>query len=102
MHTATDKQAGNMMGVAIVAATIGAVAALLLAPKRGSEMRDDLKGRYRDIKHKAKTKADDMEDKVSEGVEEARSKAKDTVDKAKDKIDDMADEADEPIIRRRM
>ncbi len=52
-HATMDKHnANNMFNVAILAAAAGAVAALLFAPKRGTEMREDLKTKYNDMKSK--------------------------------------------------
>lgn len=83
-HTAADRQLPNTLGLMIVAAAAGAVTALLLAPKRGSEMREDIRGRYNDAMNKAHTK-------VSEGAETMRSRAADVADKARSTVNRAAD-----------
>lgn len=93
MHTAADKRSSNVMGVALVAAAVGAVAGLLLAPKRGTEMREDLKGRYNDMKSRTQATAEDVQTKLADGVETASSKVKEVADKAKDTADEAAAKA---------
>lgn len=93
-HTMADRQhTNNLMNVAVVAAMAGALAALLFAPKRGSEMREDIKGKYNDMMTKTQDTVEDAQAKVADTVESASSKVKDVADKAKDTADIAADKA---------
>ncbi|HEX8226521.1 MAG TPA: YtxH domain-containing protein [Candidatus Saccharimonadales bacterium] len=87
----TTKKDTNVMGVALVAAAVGAAAGLLLAPKRGTEMRQDLKGKYNGMKNKTQDVAHSTRDKVTQGVDTAKSKIHMAADKTADRTRDMAD-----------
>lgn len=53
----------KMAGVAVVSAAAGAVAAVMLTPKSGREMRSNLRTETKDLGNKAKSKAEDIIDK---------------------------------------
>jgi gas vesicle protein len=87
----------------LVGAAVGAVAAMLCAPKSGSEMRQQLKdlaGQQKDNLanqwEQTKASASDAVNSVRNKVDSATEKAKDTVDtyadKAKDSVDELADD----------
>lgn len=92
-HHTTDNQATNTAGLVMIAALAGAAAALLFAPKRGTEMREELKGRYNDMKSKSQSTVQDTQEKTAEAVESAAQKVKDTADKSKDVADQAASKA---------
>lgn len=92
-HTAHDKQAANTMGMVILAAAAGALAALLFAPKRGEEMREDLNRKYNDMMRKTHDSVDTAKDRVAETTETMRTKAHDVADRAKSTVDMAADKA---------
>lgn len=91
-HFAADKQS-NMVGVALVAALAGAVTALLLAPKRGTEMREDLKGHMQKMKQTSQNKVDQTRTKIADTADQIRDKVRDTTDKTADSAKSVADSA---------
>jgi len=64
----------NLLGVAIVAAMAGALAALLFAPKSGSELRSDIKDKAKRTKDIAEDKMDIAKDKVGTAKDEVKEK----------------------------
>jgi gas vesicle protein len=90
-HAMTHKQA-NVMGIAAVAAAMGAMMALLFAPKSGEEMRGDIKDRMKRAKDMSTDKMMDAKDTVIE----KKDMAKDKISSLKSKMDDeLADTADD-------
>ena len=76
-----NKKSG--LGKFIVGAGIGAALGLLFAPKKGSELRADLKNKMDELLEKAKSvSVNDVKDAVSKKVEEIRAELKD-LDKEK-------------------
>lgn len=81
----------SMLGVMTLAAVLGAAAALLLAPRKGSETRQQLKNKLQDAKavstntiSKAPRNAERLKDKSDEtGVE-----LKDAVTEARSQVED--------------
>lgn len=73
---------------ALVGGAIGAVVALLTAPKSGKETRDDLKKKVDSIKT-------DTEKKVGEVKEQAETIAKDVKHQAETTVKDVKSQADE-------
>lgn len=63
MGKATSTTVGVLVGGAI-----GAISALLLAPKRGEEMRSDVKGWARETEHKAAAKIRETGSKAAGGI----------------------------------
>ncbi len=59
-------------GGALLGAAIGAGTALLLAPKKGDELREDIRHRYDDASQKVRAKAGKMRAKIEVKVDEAR------------------------------
>lgn len=90
---------GNFwLGIAI-GATAGAITALLSAPKRGSEMRDDIKGTAKDIGRKAGAAWGDVKDKTTnaaksaqEKLQQASSKGQTAMQSTKEKVQEAVDE----------
>jgi gas vesicle protein len=66
----------------IAGSAIGAIVALLYAPKSGKEMRADIK-----------VKANDLKDEVADKLRQARSKAVDIINEGKRRSDDIITEA---------
>lgn len=95
-----DMNAGaGIVGVAAMAALVGAAAALLLAPKSGRETRSDIKQKMHDAQERSKNKATEMKNVAVEKTDELRGKAEETAqtiaDEAADaraQIDDIAAE----------
>ncbi len=95
----TSKKQSNVVGVALIAAAVGAVMGLLLAPKKGAETREDLMGKYNDVKNKTQDTVQSTRDKLNRGVDAARGKVHEAADKTKDVADHAADKAKEATSR---
>lgn len=78
---------GFTLGV-VVGSAIGAVVALLTAPKSGKETREDLKVKANEMKEKARDTAEDVKKKTDKFKDEAQKKAseakKDTAEVVED------------------
>lgn len=79
-----------------VGALVGAVAALLLAPKSGSETRQDIKSAAEDLKEKA----DKAMHELSESSEELVQKSKDILEQTKAKVQQAIDAGKHAVARR--
>jgi gas vesicle protein len=80
-----------------VGALIGAVAALLLAPKSGTETRDDIKCAAEDLK----TKADKVMHDLSESSDELVKKSKEILESTKSKVQQAIETGKQTVARRR-
>lgn len=87
-HTMEHKQSSNTMGVVVLAAVAGAAAALLFAPKKGTEMRSELKGRYQDTMTRTQQKAKEAQSTASDKLTRAQDKVHSMTSKAQDKAQD--------------
>lgn len=72
----TNDNGSSALTVFLSGAALGAVAALLLAPKSGEETREDIKKAMNDIR-------DNVSDKVSSGSDAAKTKLTDAVNMTK-------------------
>lgn len=79
----------------LVGGVLGAAIGLLLAPKPGSELREDIAETYEDITERAHDFSDSMAKKGKSFAKKANSKANKWIDLAKNIIDDFTDEAQE-------
>jgi len=79
----SSERGGSDLGTIIIAgaigATVGAVVALLLAPKSGSELRAEISDKAKEYAEKAKETAHEV-------AEKAREAAHDVAEKAKEKV----------------
>jgi len=73
---------GFMSGL-FLGATLGAMAALLLAPKSGREVRADLYAGGERLKERASVKANDLIGRGEAAIEKAREAARETADGVK-------------------
>jgi gas vesicle protein len=64
----------NILGVAVVAAMAGALAALLFAPKSGEELRGDIKDKAKRTKDMTEDKIDAAKDKAYTAKDKVREK----------------------------
>lgn len=78
-HTKSDN-AGLLMGIAALAAGVGAVTAILFTPQRGADIKNSLRQKMRRMNSKAK--------QTSEEVHEAIDNAEDVALKRKADIND--------------
>jgi gas vesicle protein len=69
-----EKKNGFAAG-ALIGAAVGAVAALLYAPKSGKETRDDLKKKAKDMKDQAQVEADKAMKKANDVKDDVAAKA---------------------------
>jgi gas vesicle protein len=81
---------GFLMGLACGAA-VGAAVALLLAPKSGVEMREDLATRANDLKRAATETYDDAMGRVNRMVEKGKRLAKDGQDVVRQAANEITD-----------
>jgi gas vesicle protein len=93
-YGAAANQGANLLGLALFAAAIGALAGVLFAPKAGTETREDLRNKYTDMKGKAQTTAHDAKDRMKSGIEAARHKVHRTTDTAADMTQEAINKAD--------
>ena len=56
---------GKMAGIAALSAAAGAVAAAMLTPKSGRELRGNIKNKAHDLSNKAKDEVDKVDKKVA-------------------------------------
>jgi gas vesicle protein len=105
-----ESSRGGNVGTAVTFFLIGlgagALAALLLAPKSGKQLRRDIKRGYEDAKDAVGEWADEAAEKVKDRVRDAGERVRDVagrgIDAASDLADDLRDtarEKTEPIRR---
>lgn len=94
--TASAQKNPNMAGAIMFAALAGAVAGMLMAPKKGSETRSDIKLKMNEVKQKtrdqiemAKKKAHDMKEASKHKAEETKDELKNATEGRK-QVDDAA------------
>lgn len=73
-HSKSDN-AGLFMGVAALAAGVGAVTAILFTPQRGADIKNSLWQKMRSMKSKAKQTSDEV-DEVIDNAEDVALKSK--------------------------
>lgn len=69
---------------AVVGGVIGAVSALLLAPKTGKELRTDLSDQYQNVSERTQKIANDVSEKTQKLAGEVSTKSQEIAGKAKD------------------
>jgi gas vesicle protein len=77
--------------VGMMALTIGVVLGLILAPRSGKELRDEIQTRLRTLQDDIQKKIEESKPKVSQAVEKGRTGAVKGLDKAKEVVDKYAD-----------
>ncbi len=84
----SSERGGSDLGTIIIAgaigATVGAVVALLLAPKSGSELRADIGDKAREYAEKAKETAHEVAEKAREAAHEVAERAREKVAEVRD------------------
>ena len=88
---ARAEQSMSMFGVMTVAAVAGAITALLFAPRKGSETREQIRLKM----HQAKMRSQDT-------MDAAKSKAQESIDKVKRTTDEKAEDASDMIAEARI
>lgn len=89
-HETRDRFIGGMTG-----GVLGALAGLLLAPKSGSEFRQDIADTYEDLSDKAQDFAGQVKRRGRKAAKNVSAQANDWIDYAKDIVDYLADKAED-------
>jgi gas vesicle protein len=79
--TKETKKSGLLLGI-FIGGAVGAVSALLIAPKSGTEMREDLSNKYRSLNDKTQQLAANIGQKTQEIADTISSQTTNLVDKA--------------------
>lgn len=100
--TEKNQNSGGYLGGLVVGVLIGAGAALLLAPKRGEELRDELAQNASQWKDKAagsgstlSERAQELKDRATELSHTVSQKAQDLKNKGQDTLGQVGKEAEE-------
>lgn len=86
----TEKPSGIVL-LATISAVVGAMAAMLFTPKRGSEMRGTIADKTRRMKSKLGSKASDISDKASDTAENVKDKVAESATSTQDATKRLAD-----------
>lgn len=79
-----ESKASSLLLGTVIGGAVGVLAALLLAPKSGEEMREDLAHKYQSMCSKTKEIASTVGDKAKDIVETVKAEASDLADQAKE------------------
>jgi gas vesicle protein len=77
--------------VGMMALAIGVFVGLVLAPRSGKELRDEIQTRFRTLQDDIHRKIEESKPKVSQAIEKGRTEAVKGLDKAKEVVDRYAD-----------
>ena len=77
--------------VGMMALAIGVVLGLILAPRSGKELRDEIQARFHALQDDIQKKIEESKPKVSQAVEKGRTGTVKGLDKAKEVVDQYAD-----------
>ena len=77
--------------VGMMALAIGVALGLILAPRSGKELRDEIQARFRTLQDGIQEKVEASKPKVSQAVEKGRTGAVKGLDKAREAVDRYAD-----------
>jgi gas vesicle protein len=102
-ETVETNRSGLLLGL-VIGGAVGAVASLLLAPKKGAELRDNLTTTYRNLYDKTNEfaaalgqKTKEMAAKTGDISEQTSEKAKDIGEKASERTRDFAEKASSKV-----
>ena len=88
MHDTEDRDVAlNLLAGIGIGAIIGAVTALLLAPKSGAETRDDLKRTVDDLRHKSEQVISDWSTAMDEQVQRSKKLLEETKSRVQQAVD---------------
>lgn len=95
-HHHSDKDTKQLFGIAALAASIGAVTAILFTKQNGAETREALRHKFQEFKAKPQNIKKDIDDAV-DSAKDVALKAKDQVtDKTKSQLDAVKHKLDKP------
>lgn len=87
----------NMFGIVTLAAMAGALTALLFAPRKGSETRDQLRQGLRNARQTSEGALDNVKSKAQEGVDKLKQKTDETSAQAEDMITEARSQVEDTI-----
>jgi gas vesicle protein len=82
----SSSQAGTAVTFLLIGMGVGALAALLLAPKTGKQLRKDIRRKYEDVKETV----DDWTDDAREAAEEMMVRGSEIADEIREKVSPLA------------
>ncbi|MDF2722466.1 MAG: ral stress protein [Paenibacillus sp.] len=88
---ATETKSGGFLLGVVIGGAVGAISSLLLAPKSGAKMREELSERYQPIKEKTQELASAARDKTKEVASSVTAQASELMDKAKEGKQQVSD-----------
>jgi len=108
IHDNDSSGSGMFLIGAVAGALVGAGVALLMAPKPGAEMRQDLNAgwgslrdaaarRYREVAERAGVQLENIEEKADELVDQLEASAREAVDAASSRLNTAATRASSTI-----
>jgi gas vesicle protein len=77
--------------VGMIALAIGVFLGLILAPRSGKELRDEIQARVRALQDDIQKKIEESKPKVSQAIEKGRAGTVKGLDRAKEMVDKYAD-----------
>ena len=89
-----SKSSGVLLGT-VIGGAMGIIATLLLAPKSGAKMREDLSNKYHSLCEKTKEIASTVGDRTKEIATTVGDTTKDIVETVKDEASSLAQQAKE-------
>lgn len=96
MSTRVEQSMG-IVGVMTLAATVGAVAALLFAPRKGSETRERIRSRLQEAKSRSHEAMDAANTKTQEGVNKLKSKVERTADDTSSMVTEARSQVEDTV-----
>lgn len=97
MSNQIDSYSKGFVIGALVGGAIGAITALLFAPKSGEELRRDISDKSSELYHKAGTLAQDASYEVSNAINIGKRKAEDIIYSAREQADALIANAEQTI-----
>ncbi len=90
-----DSQVRDLLIGGAIGGVLGAVTGLLMAPKAGTDFREDLADTYEDVAEKTQEMAEQVSKKGKTFVKTAKSRANNWVSVAKEIVDNLTEEVEE-------
>ena len=96
MSTRAEQTMG-MFGVMTLAAMAGAVTALLLAPRKGAETREQIRLKMLAARRRSQDKIDAATSKAQEGLDKIKSQTDDNVEEVSDMVSEARSQVEDSI-----